>query len=123
MISSEADTQTACTGDTAAALPGEDAAQLQRQADQVAELLRTLSNPNRLRVMCLLADGEKTVTAIARALALSQPVASQHLARMRNEGLVACRREGRRIHYRIADPRVHQVIAALHAAFCAAESR
>lgn len=84
-----------------------------------AGLLRQLANDRRLLVLCHLAvEGEMTVGRLAERVGLSQPALSQHLTRMRGEGLVATRRAGTQIHYRIADPRVARLLDLLHGMFC-----
>ena len=94
---------------------------LQDQANQVAEILQTLANGRRLFVLCQLQElGEANVTTLAAAARLSQSALSQHLAKLRAEGLVAFRREGQTLWYRIADPRVEELLATLHRLFCAA---
>jgi ArsR family transcriptional regulator len=87
-------------------------------ADEAAALMKSLSNPGRLLTLCLLIDGEKSVAELADKLGTKQPNVSQQLARLRLEGLVAPRRDGRTIYYSIADERVRPVLEALHSAFC-----
>ena len=92
---------------------------LQDQANQVAEILQTLANGRRLFVLCQLQGlGEANVTTLAAAARLSQSALSQHLAKLRAEGLVTFRREGQTLWYRIADPRVEELMATLHRLFC-----
>lgn len=100
------------------ALAPADRATFEAAAAQAAGLLRALSNERRLLVLCQLGDGELTVGALQGRLGLSQSALSQHLALLREEGIVATRREGQSIHYRIADPAAVAVIAALAAHFC-----
>jgi ArsR family transcriptional regulator len=71
-----------------------------------AEVCRTLSHPARIAIVHLLADGPREVGRLARDLDISQPNASQHLAVMRNAGLVDAEREGREVHYRLSDPQI-----------------
>lgn len=73
--------------------------------DMHAAFCSVFSSPVRLRIMWLLADGEKTVSAIAQALDLAIPNVSQHIRLMRDQGAVTSRREGRTISYRIANPK------------------
>ena len=95
-------------------------AALQDKAAEAARLLALLGNQNRLALLCHLARvGEANVGALAEAVGLSQPALSQHLARLREEGLLATRREAQTIHYRLADPRVAAVMALLRDLFCA----
>ena len=92
---------------------------LQDQANQVAEILQTLANGRRLFVLCQLQGlGEANVTTLAAAARLSQSALSQHLAKLRAEGLVTFRREGQTLWDRIADPRVEELMATLHRLFC-----
>ncbi len=92
---------------------------LERKAAQVAGLLGALANERRLMILCRLVEwGEGNVGALADAVGLSQSALSQHLARMRQEGLVAFRRDGQTLWYRIADPRVEELFATLHRLFC-----
>ena len=94
---------------------------LQDQANEVAEILQTLANGRRLFVLCQLQElGEANVTTLAVAARLSQSALSQHLAKLRAEGLVAFRRDGQTLWYRIADPRVGELLATLHRLFCPA---
>lgn len=85
---------------------------------KAAELLRSLSHPQRLLVLCALGDEEKTVAALRMELGIGQVPMSQQLMRLRADGLVESRREGTTVYYRIARPEVVTVVQALHAAFC-----
>jgi len=88
-------------------------------ASQVAELLAALANGPRLLVMChLAAAGELPVGALVNRIGISQSALSQHLAKLREQGLVAFRREGQMLHYRIADPKVLRVLELLHELYC-----
>lgn len=87
-------------------------------AEQAARFLKTLAHRDRLKVLCTLVEGEQCVTDIERKVGASQSSISQHLARMKDEGLVASRRDGRQIHYKIADPLALEVIGLLYARFC-----
>jgi ArsR family transcriptional regulator len=96
-----------------------DPASFEKQAVEVAGILRALANERRLMILCKLVEcGEDNVNALADAVGLSQSALSQHLARMREEGLVTFRRESQTLWYRIADPRVEQLFATLHKLFC-----
>lgn len=82
-------------------------------------MLRTLGNEQRLLVLCLLIEhGEMTVGALLDQVALSQSALSQHLAKMREEGLVTYRRESQNLHYRIDNPDVARLVATLKSIFC-----
>lgn len=92
--------------------------QFQASAGEAARLLKALSNERRLMILCQLADGERAVGELLPLVGLSQSALSQHLALLREEGLVAGRREGVSILYRIADPAVLKVIAVLAEIYC-----
>jgi ArsR family transcriptional regulator len=87
-------------------------------AEQAASVLRMLSNPSRLLILCQLIDGEMCVSDIEDSLDLGQAYVSQQLARLRDENIVVARREGRQMMYSISDPRVVQVIETLYREFC-----
>jgi ArsR family transcriptional regulator len=88
------------------------------RAEEAATLLRALSHGGRLLILCHLSTGEKTVGEIEALLGLRQAAVSQQLARLRQEGLVQARRDGKSIRYRLADPRVARLIDELYAIFC-----
>jgi DNA-binding transcriptional ArsR family regulator len=87
-------------------------------ARQASEFLKALSHEVRLLILCFLIEGEKSVTEIEKMLKLRQPAVSQQLARLRSEGLVEARRNGKNIYYSLARTEVRDVIGALHDAFC-----
>ena len=89
-------------------------------AAEAAELLKALSNPGRLRILCALVPGEMTVGELEKALGASQSYVSGQLLRLRGEGLVACERDGRAMHYRLADPRVRPLLERIYELFCPA---
>jgi len=92
---------------------------LERKAAAVADILRALANERRLMILCRLVEwGEASVGTLAEAVDLSQSALSQHLAKMREEGIVAFRRESQTLWYRIADPRIEELIATLHDLYC-----
>lgn len=93
-------------------------AALAEKAGEAAALLRALAHEARLMVLCQLLEGEHTVGALQEACGLSQSALSQHLARLRDEGLVATRREAQSIHYRLADPNVARVLETLADIYC-----
>lgn len=88
-------------------------------AEKAAGMLRVLANPTRLQILCMLIQGEQTVGELNAGLGLSQSALSQHLARLRRDGLVATRRESQHIHYRIADPGAMDIIGQLYEMYCA----
>jgi ArsR family transcriptional regulator len=87
-------------------------------AEQAAQFLRTLASKHRLMILCALAEGESSVGALAERLAIAQPNVSQHLFKLKAEGLVAARREAQTIHYRLASDEVRPIIEQLYAMFC-----
>jgi DNA-binding transcriptional ArsR family regulator len=87
-------------------------------AQEASGFLKALAHEARLLILCLLIEEEKSVTAIEDILSLRQPAISQQLARLRADGLVETRREGKNIFYSLARPEVREVISALHQAFC-----
>ncbi|NVD99295.1 metalloregulator ArsR/SmtB family transcription factor [Massilia sp. BJB1822] len=92
---------------------------LQQSAARAAALLRAIGNEHRLLVLCLLIErGEMAVSALNEYLPLSQSALSQHLARMREEGLVAYRREAQTLYYRLDNPEVIKLVATLKEIFC-----
>lgn len=106
-----------------AQLPGLDLAAMRERADEAAILLKALANGQRLRILCLLVDGERSVGEINASLNLSQSALSQHLARLRDEGLVTTRREAQTIHYTLCDGPAAQIIATLHSIYCVVPTR
>lgn len=98
-----------------------DIARFQASAAEAAKLLRALGNERRLMILCQLADGERSVGDLAPHVGLSQSALSQHLAVLREEGVVATRREAQTVRYRIADPAAVKVVATLAEIFCPSE--
>jgi DNA-binding transcriptional ArsR family regulator len=89
------------------------------QAAHAASLLRALSNESRLLVLCHLAENEElSAGELVERLGLSQSALSQHLSKLREEKLVATRKEAQHVFYRIADPRARQILSLLHDLFC-----
>ncbi len=96
-----------------------DLMEFEKKANEVADLLRALANERRLMILCQLVEhGEATVGSLVDAVGISQSSLSQHLAKMRDEGIVAFRRDAQTIWYRIADARIEQLFATLHHLFC-----
>lgn len=94
------------------------AAQVAKQADTAARLLRVMANKHRLRVLCLLIGGEKSVGELNAMIPVSQSVLSQHLAVLRRARLVHTRREAQAIYYSVSAGPAHSVIETLHHEFC-----
>ena len=96
-----------------------DLAAFEANAAKVAQILRALANERRLMILCKLVEwGEANVTTLAEAVGLSQSALSQHLARMREEGIVDYRREGQTLWYRIAEPSIELMLAQLQNLYC-----
>ena len=88
------------------------------QAETAAALLKALGHAQRLMILCHLSTGAKTVGQIEAKLGARQPAVSQHLARLRLDGLVSAEREGKSIIYDIADPNARQLIDLLYSLYC-----
>lgn len=86
--------------------------------DQAARFLKSLAHRDRLKTLCTLIDQELSVTEIEAQVGASQSSVSQHLARLKDEGIVSSRRAGRKIMYKISDPFVLQLIMLLYDRFC-----
>lgn len=98
-------------------------AAMEEHAAAAAAMLRLLASERRLMVLCtLIVEGEAPVGRLAQRAGLSQPAMSQHLAKLREDGLVATRRTGTTIHYRIADRRVERIMDVLQEVFCPPEA-
>jgi len=92
---------------------------LAAKAADAALLMKALSNEHRLLILCHLIEADElTVGRLVERINLSQSALSQHLARLRDEGLVAFRRESQTLHYRVVDPRAGQVLRLLRDIFC-----
>ncbi len=92
---------------------------LRQRAGEAARLLRLIANEKRLLVLChLVGAGEMNVGDLATVVGLSQSALSQHLAKLRQDGLVATRREAQTIHYRLADAKAARVLELLHELYC-----
>jgi DNA-binding transcriptional ArsR family regulator len=104
----------------------QDVLEIDRMADsarEASEFLKALAHESRLMILCNLLDGEKSVGELEDFLSLRQSTVSQQLARLRLEGLVAARRDGKTIHYSIADDKVRAVIGVLYDSFCGAKGK
>ncbi len=92
------------------------------KANEVADILKAISNERRLMLLCrLLQMGEASVGSLAEAVGLSQSALSQHLAILRDQDIVAYRREGQTLWYRIADARIESLFSTLQGLFCPPE--
>lgn len=88
------------------------------QATDAAAYLKTLAHEGRLMILCHLGTGEKSVGELEEMLHVRQAAVSQMLARLREEGLVSTRREGKTIYYSLSDDKTSQVIGLLYSLFC-----
>ncbi|MGF1551972.1 MAG: ArsR/SmtB family transcription factor [Paracoccaceae bacterium] len=89
------------------------------KATEATEFLKAIAHEGRLMILCHLANGERSVTELERLLSQRQAAVSQQLARLRLEGLVRCRREGKTVYYSLADGRTREMLEAIYALFCA----
>ena len=92
--------------------------ELLRNARAASDLLKALSHENRLLLLCLLTEKERSVSELEAILALRQPAVSQQLARLRYDDLVTTRRDGKTIYYSIADENVRRLVTVLYDMFC-----
>jgi DNA-binding transcriptional ArsR family regulator len=95
-----------------------DADRMVDSAARAAALLRALSHEGRLMILCHLSGGEKSVGTLEGLLDCRQATTSQHLARLRKDGLVTARRDGKAIHYSISDDKARDVVALVYEMFC-----
>ena len=93
---------------------------LEPRADEAAELLAAMSNPKRLLILCHLLGPELNVGQLAERVDLAQSPLSQHLAKLRALKLVAARRDGQQVLYRLASDEVVKVLTTLHGIYCEA---
>ena len=91
--------------------------ELDKNCEEVAEVLKTLAHKQRLMILCHLAESEKSVGELHELCDLSSSYASQFLKRMKREGLVSSTREGNFTYYKLADPKVTKLIKSLHSIF------
>ena len=94
---------------------------LRDKADEIAATLKLLANTDRMLLLCKLSEGEHCVGELEEALDIHQPTLSQQLGVLRNEEVVATRKEGKNVFYSISDPAVMKVIAALYRIYCPKE--
>jgi DNA-binding transcriptional ArsR family regulator len=87
-------------------------------AKRASDFLKALAHESRLMILCILAEGEKSVSELEDLLSLRQPTVSQQLARLRADGLVSTRREGKAIYYKLASEEARIVIGAIYDVFC-----
>jgi DNA-binding transcriptional ArsR family regulator len=118
-----AETAAASDSPGATSMPELDARAMRRHAATAARLMRSLANPHRLLVLCVLSEGELSVSELNRRIALSQSALSQHLAVLRREKLVRTRRESQTIYYSVADGAAMDIVQLLHDKYCCTPPR
>lgn len=91
---------------------------LRDNSERAASLLKSLANPDRLLLLCQLVEGERSVTELEALTGIRQPTLSQQLGVLRNEGLVATRRDGKWVYYRIASQDALALLGTLHQIYC-----
>jgi len=87
-------------------------------AKRASDFLKALAHESRLMILCILAEGEKSVSELEDLLNLRQPTVSQQLARLRADGLVSTRRDGKAIYYKLASEEARIIIGAIYDVFC-----
>jgi len=94
---------------------------MQQAADQACRLLKVMSNPDRLMILCQLSQGDMRVGELEEALGIVQPTLSQQLTVLRDEALVSTRREGKNIYYQLSSPQALALMQVMYAQFCATD--
>ena len=97
-------------------------AEMAENAQAAEQFLKQLANRSRLMVLCVLVEGERSVSELNQQIPISQSALSQHLGKLREAGFVSTRRESQTIFYQLADPRVKIVIRNLYSMFCAPDN-
>ncbi|MDD9924085.1 MAG: metalloregulator ArsR/SmtB family transcription factor [Boseongicola sp.] len=99
----------------------EDMEKMVKNAERASNFLKAISHEGRLMILCHLASGEKSVTELEDLLSARQAAVSQQLTRLRLEGLVKPRRDGKAIYYSLTDDRPRQIIEVVYELFCRSE--
>lgn len=99
----------------------EDLDRMAKEACTAADFLKALGHEGRLMILCYLCTGEKSVSDLERLLSARQAAVSQQLSRLRLEGLVDARRDGKNIYYSLTDHRARQIISLVYSLFCNVE--
>ena len=100
----------------------DDMKKMMSSAQSACDFMKAVANENRLLLLCLLSQGEKSVTELENTLQLRQPTVSQQLARLRADNLVSARRDGKTIYYSLASEEALQLIGLLYNLFCAPQA-
>ena len=91
--------------------------EMNESCKDVAHILKNLSHPSRLMILCLLAEGPANVNVLTEKCGISQSAVSQFLARMRLQGIVEPERHGQHVYYKVSDPRILELLLSLHRIF------
>jgi DNA-binding transcriptional ArsR family regulator len=86
--------------------------------ERAADLLRSIGSSHRLMILCLLSERDRTVTEVCEAIGMRQSLASQHLGRLRLDGIVKAERKGHFVHYTLINPVAREIVGILHRHFC-----
>ncbi|MGE4313898.1 MAG: ArsR/SmtB family transcription factor [Pseudobdellovibrionaceae bacterium] len=92
--------------------------EMQEKALEVSEFMKCFSSPHRLMILCQLVEGEKSVSELIDATGMAQTSMSQHLGKLKLQGLVDFRREHRTLYYMISDPNAFKIMESLYEIFC-----
>lgn len=95
-----------------------DSEAMSRNVEDALGTLKSLANRRRLMIMCLLAEGESSVTALSERIGVSRSVLSQHLAILRQQGLVTTRRDAQTVYYSLVDSPALEIVELLHDRLC-----
>jgi len=98
-----------------------DPARMRANAERISGVMKLLAHPDRMLLLCFLSQREMCVSELEEALDLHQPSLSQQLGVLRNEGVVATRKEGKNVYYSVADPELMQVLKAVYRTYCSKE--
>jgi DNA-binding transcriptional ArsR family regulator len=93
-------------------------ADMRQAVQQASEFLRSIGSAHRLMILCLLTDGAKTVTQLCEGIGARQSLVSQHLTRLRLDGLVQANRQGHFVHYSLTETPAKDIVGILHSHFC-----
>ena len=91
---------------------------LKERARRASDFLKALAHESRLLILCLVAERERSVTELEQILSLRQPAVSQQLARLRMDGLVTTRRDGKTVYYSLANEDVRRIMGVMYEVFC-----
>lgn len=92
--------------------------QILTKCDKLSVIMKSLSNPNRLKILCLIGHSNKTVCELAEFCNTSQSAMSQLLLRMSKENIINSRKEGTTVYYKICDPKIYKVMQAIYKIYC-----